>query len=602
MRARPFLFEVSWEIANKVSDLYTILASKSALIKEEYNDYYFLIGPYFADVSESRFIRRQPPEFLQRARNDLAAEGLRFHYGTWLLDSEPQVILIEFTNELAQLAQFKTWLWDTHRVDSLFAGSDFEEPLAFSWAAGKLIESIRHMGVKRECIIVHAHEWAAGAALLYAQAAGLDCSTVFTVHTTGVGRSLALAGATFGENIDSIDEGWVAADPGVTGRHTLEKAVALNADVFTTTSEVTTKEAGAFYGRKPDVVLPNGLDLMEFPRMQEIDNAHHKNRTKLDEFVQYYFFPRYSFDLDKTLFFITAGRYAFHEKGIDLLIDALSALNQRLKEEDSDTTIVAMLFMPAANSGVSDQVIENKFRHQQIMQIIGKEAEKVLNRIARAYGGEHAFDSEWILGKEFLEQVPVNQRRLKRGGNPPLVTHDLPDADRDAILSAFKQKELLNAAGDRVKVVFYPAQLSGGDGLLDMQLFDVMAGADLGVFPSLYEPWDYAQLEAGALGLPLITSDLSGYGRALKRIGADNGANKKLSGTNVMNRDASNYEVQLKELSSILYRHAMLEDAERLQLRLHAQTLAKNFDWRLLMKYYFQAYAFAVGGTKLGAA
>jgi len=42
----PMLFEVSWEVANKVGGIYTVIKSKVPLMKTHY-DNYFLIGPLF---------------------------------------------------------------------------------------------------------------------------------------------------------------------------------------------------------------------------------------------------------------------------------------------------------------------------------------------------------------------------------------------------------------------------------------------------------------------------------------------------------------------------------------------------------------------------
>ena len=39
---------------------------------------------------------------------------------------------------------------------------------------------------------------------------------------------------------------------------------------------------------------------------------------------------------------------------------------------------------------------------------------------------------------------------------------------------------------------------------------NIMAGCDVGVFPSFYEPWGYTALESTALAVPTITSDLAG--------------------------------------------------------------------------------------------
>ena len=37
-------------------------------------------------------------------------------------------------------------------------------------------------------------------------------------------------------------------------------------------------------------------------------------------------------------------------------------------------------------------------------------------------------------------------------------------------------------------------------------------GCHLGVFPSYYEPWGYTPAECTVLGVPSVTSDLSGFG------------------------------------------------------------------------------------------
>lgn len=55
----------------------------------------------------------------------------------------------------------------------------------------------------------------------------------------------------------------------------------------------------------------------------------------------------YDFDLDKTLYFFTAGRYEFGNKGADIFIEALARLNHYLKTSRPDLTVVAFLIFPA---------------------------------------------------------------------------------------------------------------------------------------------------------------------------------------------------------------------------------------------------------------
>ena len=594
----PYLFEVSWEVANKVGGIYTVLESKSALVKEEYGDNYFLIGPYLPGKSESQFIERPMPSFLIKAQKDLAPEGIEFHFGTWLLESEPQVILVDFGREFNNLDAFKASLWDRYGVDSLFCGYDFDEPVAFSLAVGKLIESIKRLGLRKENLIVHAHEWLTGGVILYLDSTDLEFSTVFTTHATFLGRCLASAGINFYAEIDSINADEKAREIGITAKHSLEKATALHADALTTVSGITGREAEVFYGRKPDVILPNGLNMAMFPTVQDITYMHREYRKYLRKFAQYYFFPYYSFDIEKTLFYFILGRYEMRCKGIDLFIDALAELNQKLKSKESDKTIVAMFCIPAGNSGVKSQLIEGKSLYQSISQAVNYSLDDVYDRIRRAYVGEHEFDIEWILGKEFLDKAGQDQRRFKQRGNPPLSTHELRNEQHDEILNMFKEKSLVNNEDDRVKVVFYPTYLSGVDGLLNLQFYNAMAGSHFGVFPSFYEPWGYTPLEAGALGVASVTTDLSGYGLALKELGLK----KKLPGTYVIDRSNFDYEREKKDLLSILYEYTLLDSDERMELRLNANAQAKNFDWKILIKHYFEAHKLALSKSKVCAA
>ena len=59
-----------------------------------------------------------------------------------------------------------------------------------------------------------------------------------------------------------------------------------------------------------------------------------------------HFYGQYTFDLDKTLYFFTAGRREIENKGVDMFIESLAELNHLLKQENSDVTIVAFIIMP----------------------------------------------------------------------------------------------------------------------------------------------------------------------------------------------------------------------------------------------------------------
>lgn len=83
----------------------------------------------------------------------------------------------------------------------------------------------------------------------------------------------------------------------------------------------------------------------------------------------------------------------------------------------------------------------------------------------------------------------------------------------DEIMGRIKENNLFNAEEDRVKVVYYPIYLTGHDGLSNLSYEEALEASHMGVFPSFYEPWGYTPLEAAALGVSSVTTDLAGFGR-----------------------------------------------------------------------------------------
>src|SRR3989338_9750564 len=123
------------------------------------------------------------------------------------------------------------------------------------------------------------------------------------------------------------------------------------------------------------------------------------------------------------------------------------------------------------------------------------------------------FSQEDLFDEEFLLEIKSKIMKLKRNGNPSVSTHELYNEGNDTIMSHLKESGLDNKKDEKVKVVYYPIYLSGADGLLNLDYYESMQGSHLGIFPSYYEPWGYTPLEAGALGVSSVTTDLAGFGR-----------------------------------------------------------------------------------------
>jgi glycogen(starch) synthase len=582
-----FLFEVSWEVCNKVGGINTVLKSKAAKIVEHYGDRYLMVGPYFAD-KVSEFEEMLPSAPFKRAFDVLKKEGVACHYGKWLVPGQPFAILLDFPRNQDKINSIKYEFWEAFGIDSTRAGYDYDEPLLWSYYVGKLLELV-HDDKKT---VAQFHEWLAGGGILYLKKNNIKVGTIFTTHATVLGRTLANNGVNFYAIFEQININEEVYKWCIEAKHSVESNAAKKTDVFTTVSEITGMEAQHFLGRKPDILLLNGLDLDKFPTIEESTIDHRKQREKIREFLLSYFFPYYSFEISETLFYFIAGRYEFRDKGIDVFINALGRLNERLKKEKSNTTIVAFLWVPAGVKGIKHELLENRTFFKDIKDVIEDGFLEIKRQITYLLVSKQKINNESIFSEDELLELKKKVAKLHREGTPPVATHDLYD-EHDIILARLKEAKLFNTKEDNIKVIFYPVYLSGADNLLDLTYYEAMQGCHLGVFPSFYEPWGYTPLEAGALGVASVATDLSGFGRYVEKLSEQ----KKRDGIVVLKRFQKSDEEVTSDLSKILYDFSQLSRQDRIENKMEARHLAATADWKFFIKNYLKAHNLAVKKT-----
>ncbi|MCC2631839.1 MAG: alpha-glucan phosphorylase, partial [Patescibacteria group bacterium] len=88
------LFEVSWEVCNKVGGIYTVITSKLSHATAQFSGHYTSVGPYLP-YALGEFSEQPMPEEFKAAAEKVAKEGIIIHYGTWLVEGEPPVILVD---------------------------------------------------------------------------------------------------------------------------------------------------------------------------------------------------------------------------------------------------------------------------------------------------------------------------------------------------------------------------------------------------------------------------------------------------------------------------------------------------------------------------
>ena len=342
-----YLFEISWEVCNKIGGIHTVLATRAALLRDKFADKYITIGPDLWQHKENpEFVQDDTlfPSWLARTKE----EGLRVRTGYWNIKGKPIAILVDFSHYISEKNEILTYYWNTQQLDSLNASWDFTESALFGYAVGKVLESfIRFQVGVRERAIAHFHEWMSGTALLYLKQEVPQVGTVFTTHATVLGRSIAGNGWALYNYLEEYKPTELAYRFSVQHKHFLEAKAACQADVFTTVSDITAREAAHFLGRIPEVVTPNGFDEGHISDRTSFLEKHKRAAAKLQEVAQ----KVTETTFEKKPFFVAiSGRNEFRNKGIDVFIDALQEIN---KDATFDREVVAFILIPSAYEGTN---------------------------------------------------------------------------------------------------------------------------------------------------------------------------------------------------------------------------------------------------------
>ena len=597
MKEAEFVFEVSYEVCNKVGGIYAVIKSKAARMAEQYGEGYCAVGFYEPSQARLEFDEGQPPAGLAKAFKRLEEDGIKCRYGLWLIAGRPNAILVDVRDYNIDLNGLKKQLWEDYKIDSLKSDSWFNDPLKWSHATGRLFEElIDERPYKGRKVVGHFHEWMSGFAILHIRKLNLPIATVFTTHATMLGRSISGAGGDLygmaakerkAGRKASVD---LARQYNCEDKHTTEVACAANADVFSTVSEITGREAEYILGKKPDVLVYNGLDIGKFPEAEELSVLRKRYRDQMREFLISYFCRYYYVDFYNIRSMFISGRYEFHNKGLDVYIEALGRLNRKLKEEKSKKHVVAFIFVPSGNRGENVQVLKNKALFEEVHDQVEASLPEIRDRILELIVKGEIPDN--VLSDEFLQQA----RRLtahfieKRGDTPPLCAFELSyPEEHDMIIQALRKNELLNREEDKVKVIFYPAYLSSADRFIALEYNQATLTCDVGVFPSFYEPWGYTPLETAAQGTLAITTDLAGFGQFIKGKG---------NGIQVLNVDGVEYRKTVDELYMKLLEIVHMEKKELTNRRINAKELAALADWRFLIENYVKAHDLALERMK----
>ena len=532
------LFEVSWEVCNKVGGIYTVIATKALYLKSKLGKHHIFIGP---DVWMHRSDNpdfTEDPNLLRSWQQHALAQGHKIRVGRWNIPGRPVAILVDYKHLLPQSDELLGGFWRDFGVDSITGNWDYKECALFGYEAGRIIQSYWEFNLDlTDRVVAQFHEWQTGAGILEIKRSGIPVATVFTTHATMMGRCLCGNNLPLYDHLQEYDADEMARRFNVTAIHSLEKTSALQADVYTTVSEITARECAHFYGREVDVVTPNGFENSFTPSSDEdYRRLHDAARERLVRVASAMCGEAVN---SNAIFVGIGGRYEYRNKGIDVFIDALDRLNRSSYEGRS---IQAFIMIPSGHNGPDREVVAR------------------LNGEAGAEG--------------YRSQT----------------SHYLQNAEYDTITNRLREIGLTNNPGDKVKVYFIPSYLNGNDGVFNMPYYDLLCGMDLALFPSYYEPWGYTPLEALAFRVPTLTTSLAGFGLWVKdHYGKDH------PGISIIERNDNNYDQVVDGVLARIGEVARLELPERELYRENARDVAQIALWENQIVYYQEAYSIALG-------
>lgn len=593
---KSLLIESAWEVCNQVGGIYTVIRSKIPASRDRWGDNYCLLGPA---IHPDRHAELDPIEksddLIARAVERMVKDGYDVFYGRWLVTGRPKVVLFNLVNELGNKTANSQELLKTFGIQEKPEDDLLGQVIAFGKMSEIFIRYLIDENKKEKLdLFGHFHEWMAGLPILSIRKENLKIRTIFTTHATMLGRFLAMNDTSYYDNLSKYKWEQHATHFGIMSIVQIERACAANTDSFTTVSEVTGKECQYLLGKKPDHILPNGLNIKRFAAYHEVQVQHQNYKEAIHQFVMGHFFSSYSFNLDKTLYFFTSGRYEYHNKGYDLTLMALNKLNQLMKKAGTDITVVMFIITKRPSWSINPEVLQSRAVMEELRlntQAIEKQVGERLFLEAASSDDDYRLpdlnnlvDDYWRLRYRRTIQAWKSPRW------PIIVTHNLHDPDRDDVLDYLRKNSLINSPEDKVKIVYHPDFVTSTNPLFGIDYNDFVRGCHLGIFPSYYEPWGYTPLESIASGVPTVTSDLSGFGDYVKK-------NMDISfddGVAVLDRDGESLTKSANELADILFEFVSNSRRYRIGQRQKAEDLSEKFDWSVLVEDYLKAYSIAL--------
>lgn len=241
--------------------------------------------------------------------------------------------------------------------------------------------------------------------------------------------------------------------------------------------------------------------------------------------------------------------------------------------------------MPAATANYNVEALKGQAVTKQLKDVVSRITESIGSRVYEKALRGALVESNEVISDEEIVALKRHMLALKRDTLPPIVTHNMVEGGADPILMELRRLHLFNSPSDRVKIVFHPEFLSANNPVLGIDYEDFVRGCHLGVFPSYYEPWGYTPAECTMMGIPSVTTNLSGFGCYIE----ENVENPADYGIYIVDRRMKSVEESVQQLTEQFLHFCQKSRRQRINLRNRTERLGGLLDWKKLGQDYIKA-------------
>jgi len=255
-------------------------------------------------------------------------------------------------------------------------------------------------------------------------------------------------------------------------------------------------------------------------------------------------------------------------------------------------TVVAFIIMPGNTNSYNVESIKGQSIRREIRETCDRITQDISERLYEDImagriptGGSLLSTEDFVDLKRRVLSIQSDAHTL-----PPIVTHNMVSGDSDEILCGLRRCQLINKIEDKVKVIYHPEFLNATNPVFPLDYHEFIRGCHMGIFPSYYEPWGYTPAECAIMGVPSISSNLTGFANYISTRVTD----PESHGVYIVDRRYKDFYACKMQMAHIMFRFSQLTRRERISLRNKVEKLSSHLSWETLGKHYRKARAEAL--------